>query len=709
MTQLSDRAQAATHGPPPQASRDVAHSGVRADIQGLRAIAVTSVVVFHFWPSLLPGGFTGVDVFFVVSGFLITGRILRDLERRTPLSFVANFWAARVRRILPAALLVLGIVLVASWFVLPESRWQGLGQHVFASALSIENWQLAREAVDYGAEGAAPSPVQHYWSLSVEEQFYLGWPLLLLFSTLVIRRFGSFGRLGRRGALGVVMGVVLVASLIYSFYVTSSNPAAAYFVTPARIWQLAAGGLIALAAFRGARVLPWIGLGLIAAGFAFLSTNTAYPGYAALLPTLGTCLVLLGGTEGRLSFDRLTRPRAIQWLGDVSYSIYLVHWPLIVLAPIALNRDLSTLDKLVLLVITLVLSALSYRLIEQPFRTGWLLRIPLRSWVLGAVAIAIIASGAVKVEAIGNARVHTAALQFAQRTHEGGNCFGAAALDNPKKCPDPYAKVDLAAAIAGSHDLPMASRKATRCSDTLGPFTKVVCHFGDPNGKRTLLLWGNSHASAWSNAVDVVGKRLGMKVIVASRAGCPASMDPPPVNELRQASAAESQGCVQRNKWVLKTLVPQADVVVMADLRAGFTEPGRALGGYVDAIKGIRKTGAKVVWLADVPLTDGVWTRIDGPECLQKNGQCSNPVSKALVAESVTAEMQKLVPDLPVIQTRSRFCDATRCYSAIGGVSVYFDGTHISGTYSRTLGPWLAREVKGCMNDPKSCEAPIKG
>jgi len=697
VTEVSARPQPGPQGLQPPVTDSSSRRGVRADIQGLRALAVSSVVVFHFWPSLLPGGFTGVDVFFVVSGFLITGRILRDLERRTPGAFVAQFWAARVRRILPAALLVLGVVLVLSWIVLPESRWAGLGQHVFASALSIENWQLAREAVDYGAEGAAPSPVQHYWSLSVEEQFYLGWPLVLLVASLLARRTG---RISRRTALALVMGVVLVASLWYSFAVTASNPAAAYFVTPARVWQLAAGGLVALAAVRGARVLPWIGLGLIAAGFALIDNQTAYPGFAALLPTVGTCLVLLGGPTGPRSFDALTSPRPIQWLGDISYSVYLWHWPLVVLGPIALERDLRILDTLVALALTLALSQLTYRFVEQPFRTGWLLRLPSRSWVLGAVAIAVIVGLAVKFEDVGDDRVRAAALEFQRQAAVGGACFGAAAMD--ADCPRRFAGVNAQTAVAASVDKPIASRKP-QCSDTTGPFTEVLCHYGDPDGTKTLLVWGNSHASAWSDAFDEVGKLLGMKVIVASRSSCPASLIPPSTSPLRESSVEEEHACRERNTWVMDTLAPQADVVVMADLRSGFVKAGKRPTGYVDAIERVRSVGTPVIWLADVPLAAGVDTRRDGPQCLEQFGQCTNPVSEALAAGIITEKVLALVPDLPMIETRSRFCDDTQCYAAIGGVSVYFDASHLSGTYSRSLGPWLADEIRGCLDEPASC------
>lgn len=709
VTQLSERAHESAPGTAADGPPESTHHRVRADIQGLRALAVASVVVFHFWPSLLPGGFTGVDVFFVVSGFLITGQILRDVDRHRPLTFAARFWAARVRRIVPVALLVLGLVLVASWYLLPVSRWPGVGQHVFASALSIENWQLAQEAVDYGAEGAAPRPVQHYWSLGVEEQFYLFWPLLLLAATLVVRRLavpgrirdlGGLRRIGRRGAIGVVMGVVLVASLAYSFYVTASDPGAAYFVTPARIWQLAAGGLVALVAYRGARLLPWVGLVLIVAGFFLVDIDTPYPGFAALLPTVGTCLVLLGGTEGRLSFDRLARPRPVQHLGDISYSVYLWHWPLLVLVPVALDRRLTPRDTVALLVVTLVLSELSYRLVEQPFRRGWPLRTPPRAWVAGAVAVSVVAVGAVVFQNEADERIDTAAATFKEIRQDSGDCLGAAALDHD--CPDPFGPVDESAALVASNDLPVASRRP-RCTDQGGAASTILCHYGDPAGDRTLLLWGNSHAAAWSNAFDGAGKRLGMKVIVAARSGCPATMDPPPANELRKESEEERQGCLDRNEWVASTLLPQADVVVMSDLRAGYADGARSVDGFVDSIERARQAGAQVVWLGDVPLTDGVVTRRDGPECLQVAGQCSNPVDRALVATEVTEEVRARVPDLQTIDPTDRFCDDERCYSGVGGVSVYFDGLHLSGTYSRTLGPWLARELRTCIDDLTAC------
>jgi hypothetical protein len=170
-------------------------------------------------------------------------------------------------------------------------------------------------------------------------------------------------------------------------------------------------------------------------------------------------------------------------------------------------------------------------------------------------------------------------------------------------------------------------------------------------------------------------------------------------------SEEELEGCRQRNAWVASTLVPQADVVLMADLRAGYADGARSLDGFVEAVELVQASGARAIWVGDVPLTDGIKTRRDGPECLQLEGQCWNRVERALLAQDVTADVAARVPGLQVIDPTSRFCDDERCYSAVGGVSVYFDGLHLSGTYSESLGPWLAREIKACMQEDDSCSA----
>ena len=312
-------------------SPSLRQTGIRPEIQALRALAVGLVVVYHLWPDAVPGGFIGVDVFFVISGFLITALLLREIERTGAVSLSA-FWARRARRILPAALVTVfacGLVMAA---VVPMSLWPQWLDEMRASTLYVQNWQLASDAVDYFAIAEhTPSPVQHFWSLSVEEQFYLLWPVVLLATAR-----------NRRALVGG-MAVLTVLSLAYSLFATATNPAAAYFVTPARAWEFGAGGLLAAAgaASRPSRLLCFAGLTAIVAGAFAFSVATPFPGWAALVPVLGAMAVIRAGAA-----SRALAVRPLQFLGDISYSLYLWHWPLIVLAPFALAGGLTSESRI---------------------------------------------------------------------------------------------------------------------------------------------------------------------------------------------------------------------------------------------------------------------------------------------------------------------------------------------------------------------------
>jgi len=288
----------------PEKARPAPGRGFRPDIQGLRAIAVAMVVLYHLWPSLLPGGFAGVDVFFVISGYLITGHLWRGFAATGRLS-LADFWGRRARRLIPAAALVLAVTWIASWIILPASRLADTAQQILASALYFQNWQLARDSVDYLKSDAAASPIQHFWSLSVEEQFYLVWPLLFLLAALLTLKFGPARRERARGAAAGFLTAALVAgSLAYSVWYTRQDPSAAYFVTTTRMWELGAGGLLALAPARISQVLGrqgwlgWSGLVLVVASAFTLRGTMPFPGALALLPVGGAVALIAGGSAG---------------------------------------------------------------------------------------------------------------------------------------------------------------------------------------------------------------------------------------------------------------------------------------------------------------------------------------------------------------------------------------------------------------------------
>lgn len=348
----------------------------RRDLQGLRALAVIAVVLSHTL-GVPAGGFVGVDVFFVLSGFLITEMILRDHARTGRVS-LARFYGRRVRRLLPAAVLVLAVTSAVSFLLLNRPRAESVVGDAIASALLVSNWRFTATGTDYFSAGGAVSPLQHFWSLSVEEQFTLVWPALLLL-VLAIAAKGAASR--GRVAVGVLAGVVVVASFGVAMVQTAASPEVAYFSTASRAWELALGALVAAASplllrvpavARGAA--GWLGVAVIVAACLLLTADSAFPGPWALAPTLGAALVIAGGLGGASrSLFVLTNPLSVG-IGNISYALYLWHFPVVVLLPIVLP-DTVPAPQAVLLAATLALALISYALVEQPIhRSPWLER-----------------------------------------------------------------------------------------------------------------------------------------------------------------------------------------------------------------------------------------------------------------------------------------------------------------------------------------------
>lgn len=341
-------------------------SAVRVDIQVLRAVAVVLVVANHASTGAISGGYVGVDVFFVISGFLITSHLLKKPPRTG--RDLGVFWARRIRRLFPAALLVLAVTLVATRLVAPATRWADTAWQSIASTLYVQNWALAADSVNYLAAENAPSPVQHYWSLSVEEQFYLLWPIFILAVSALALRY----RLHSRRLTMLAIAVVTLASFGLSVWWTGRSPASAYFITPTRMWELGVGSLAAGLAIRtppaGVRsALSWLGVGLIVLTAMTFGPDTEFPGWVALLPVMSTALVIVAHADGPQAAGRVLGRRPVVWLGDVSYSVYLWHWPLIVLVPFVSGGSRGVLDTVAVLVATLVLAGVTKKHVEDRF------------------------------------------------------------------------------------------------------------------------------------------------------------------------------------------------------------------------------------------------------------------------------------------------------------------------------------------------------
>ena len=372
---------------------------IRTDIQGLRAIAVLLVLVFHVWPSAMTGGYVGVDVFFVISGFLITGLLVREFERSETIS-LRLFYARRIRRLLPAASATLLAIAIATTVWLPQAMWSDIGKEILASGFYVQNLLLVVRSVDYLALEEAASPVQHYWSLSIEEQFYVLWPMVMLAAGWIARRRG----ISVRKAFAVSLAAITVLSFAWGVYKSFTDPAPGYFLTSTRLWELGVGGLLSL--YRGnaggglrSSSAAWLGIGAIAFSGVFYTTGLPFPGYEALLPTLGTAALIFAAAPATSVAGRLISMRPMRYFGDISYSLYLWHWPVVVFYPYATGGEIANFaDVTTVVALSIGLAHVSKYHIEDRFRHSSEARreaVVRRSFAMGGVCMVLIVAAGV--------------------------------------------------------------------------------------------------------------------------------------------------------------------------------------------------------------------------------------------------------------------------------------------------------------------------
>lgn len=656
----------------------------RKDIQGLRAIAVLLVVSYHFWPSRLTGGYIGVDVFFVISGYLITDHLLAH-PPRTATDFGA-FWVRRIRRLLPASLTVLATTLVATRVLLPETLWSDTARNATAAAFYVLNWSLAFGATDYLSANAAPTPVEHYWSLSVEEQFYLVWPLLIGFVAWRWQR-------GRVSAIAAI-GLVTVASFAYSVYETAAEPAQAYFVTPTRMWELGLGGLLAAvgsrtASRRWAGAAAWGGLLLILISAVQLTGASAFPGWIAAIPVLGTVAVIWAAPSGAFSPMAVLGRRPVQWLGGISYSVYLWHWPVIVVARNLTEGNVSKLLSLALIGLTLLLAAATKRFIEDPWRRhphGMHLRRPLIAALAGMLIVAGLA-GAQRWELN-----HRAALEAQRiRVASSQGCFGSDALaKGPGVCP----RNNHGAVLPSPADALTDRSEAFdhRCFETppYGQFKE--CHFG--NGPIKVALVGNSHAAHWLPALKKIPS-LSITTMVASECTT--------VDKLIAFNTQKkAKGCLEWTKTLRERSAGNRFQLVITSQRNVHPIQGTSGAAVIPALtKAFREflvpwlaTGTRLMILRDTPFPAKSFGYV--PNCVAAHPAdqnfCSAPVNTWLPDDPLVDAARGMAGTY-IADFTKYLCEPLRCYGVNGGVITYSDGSHMTQTYAMTLAPYLKVQI----------------
>ena len=679
----------------------------RQEIQALRAIAVLLVVGFHLWPGAVPAGFVGVDVFFTISGFLITGLLLREIERTGAVS-LASFWARRARRLLPAALVVLIFCAVVTLAVVPLNHWDQFFDDLRASTLYVQNWHLADTAVDYFAAGDGPTPAKHFWTLSVEEQFYVVWPVLIVGAIAFAR-----GRSARavKGTIAAVLVAVCAASIVYSITHTAANPADAYFATTTRAWEFGVGGLLALvpAADRMTETVratvSWLGLAAIALAALLYTAGTPFPGIAAALPVGGALAVIRAGLPSPpWGPGRLLALRPLQQVGDLSYSIYLWHWPLLILAPSVLGDVPNTSTKVVILVLTFVMAWMSKTLVEDPIRHGSFLtrRRPRSTFAFaacaGAVVVGISACGDERVRAQIREDSRAAAAVLAGEP----KCFGAASRDPERPCRN-------AALRAMVVPTPVAARRPTEPTCEFLAADRFLCEFQNVPGRpnQTAALIGDSHAGHWRTALEPTATARGWRGLAVVRTACAFSTAERGIPEPRRS------GCKRWNTRVVRWLKDHPEVKTVFHSQVAGGTPvmtrsrdkfGAAVKGYIARWRSLPPSVERIVVLRDTPGTGGRTAA-----CIQRaldrerdaGKVCARARSRALRRDPVAVAARRSGdPRVRVVDMTPYFCGRSQCHPVVGGALVYKDDGHLTEVFARTLAPYVQRELDRLMPAP---------
>lgn len=654
------------------------YSGFRPEVQGLRAVAVLLVVVYHVFMGRVSGG---VDIFLFISAFFMTSSFVRKIEGGRPLA-LGRYWLHTFKRLLPLATLVVLGTFVLLWLFYPAQDAAAFRSQGVASILYVENWSLAFNAVDYyAADHSSASPFQHFWSLSVQGQVFLVWPLIFALAWLVKRRTGR----SSVPVLAVCFGAVFAVSLAFSVITTHTQQAFAYFDTRARLWEFALGSLVALAIpylrpSRGLRVLlGWAGfVSMVSVGI-LVDVQGAFPGWIALWPLVSAAAIIVAGQSGsRWGFDRFLSWGPVVRMGDSAYALYLVHWPLLITYLVVRDRPVAgPRSGVAIVVVSVLLALLLTRLVETPLKNwAWP---EAKNWRLGLV-IAVCMSLVLAVAG------SWAAVEERRETK----------LEAQAELNNPGARVlEPGFEFEGDPDAPALPTSMTdqwvglpeRCSGEFtsqNPVAQDFCRQTEPveNPTKVVAVVGNSHMEQYMGAVIPVAEEENWQLVSVLQPGCGLGVE------------GQTPECRKGNEAVLEYLDQlQPDAVLTTSTRAELMDGAaeHTVAGLEPIVRDLTADGTTVVGFRDNPRLG-----YDPTRCVAEKGRedpsCTTEKDEVLTAENPARSLES-IPGYTGIDPTPLICPQDVCAPVIGNVNVWLDFHHLTWDYARSMAPLLREDL----------------
>lgn len=647
----------------------------RNDIQGVRAIGAILIMIYHIWFSKVSGG---VDVFFVVSGYFMAGMLARSYVRNGKVK-PFEFWGRIIRRIAPLAYTVIAATFVAGFFLMPPSLWPSSITEVLTSALHIENWYLIRVGTDYLASSNPPSPLQQFWALSLQIQFYFFLPLILFLSIALSKLVGSYK------VVLFVVALVIVSSFGFSIYYTNINPAAAYFHTGTRAWEFFVGVAIFIASpfislsSTVSRVLMWIGFLLILAVGVFVPESAAYPGYIAALPVAAAGIMIIAGISDKAGYVyQMLSSKVLVYIGGISFSLYLWHWPILIYFQHysgVMPGEMTLIEGLFVIALAFTLSIISKNLIENPFAKIKNENI-LAPYIIGLVFFipVFISSYYARTELIKEPHRSEVTDYVNAKHYKGDSVY---VQEGPSG-------IDLKKLISVKNDLTPTSLNG--CSDGLVQGNIHSCEFGDKNSEKTILLVGGSRLAHWEPLFSYIGRKEDFKVITATINGCSFGYHPNIENKI------ECQDWNNKIMNFISSLEPKPKVVVVNSSRSG-PDGEYTPSGYIKNIKEVLSLKIPVIGIRINPEIN------DSGICLWRN---SNDVSKCTTNTSLSLKSQNPVIDIKNKEGLKNFypvdftdtiCSDGICPAAFDEYMAMRDDYHLTESYILYLAPALEKAL----------------